>query len=522
MEPGRRTAVRQPLTAGGLGPRLPAVCPGRALAVPRLLRRFVHGERLPTVQLPCRRIDGVEIDVELSAAPTLSPEGTVHGVLGLLVDVTERVRLQETLRHQATHDTLTGLPNRLLLGNRLRQALQQGDGCTGVLLIDLDRFKEVNDTLGHHHGDLLLAAIGPRLARVLRPRDSLARLSGDEFAVVLPDLPDAQAALVLARRVLQSLHESFDLDGVAVDVEASIGLSVAPDDGVDPEQLLRQADAAMYEAKELSAGVVAYRSDRDSPAPSRLALLGELRRALDGEEIVVHYQPQVDLSTRQLCGLEALIRWEHPERGTLAPAAFLPVAETTGLITRFTLRVLDLVLAQTRAWLDQRRAVPVAVNLSARCLHDAQLPDIVAAALTRHRVPARLLRLEITESAIMGDPARALQILRRLSAAGVRLSLDDFGTGYSSMSYLRELPVDELKVDRTFVTDMTGDVKDHLLVRTAVELGHNLGLSVVAEGVEDESTMSALGQLGCDVAQGYLLARPMSATALDLWRADSE
>jgi EAL domain-containing protein (putative c-di-GMP-specific phosphodiesterase class I) len=274
----------------------------------------------------------------------------------------------------------------------------------------------------------------------------------------------------------------------------------------------------MYEAKDLSAGVVAYRQDRDTRTPSRLALLGELRRALDADELLVHYQPQVDMTTGLLCGLEALVRWQHPDRGLLAPAAFLPVAETTGLISRLTLRVLDLALAQTRLWHDQQRAVPVAVNLSARCLHDPQLPDIVRTALARHGVPARLLRLEITESAIMGDPERALSILRRLSDDGVRLSLDDFGTGYSSMSYLRELPVDELKVDRSFVTDMTGDAKDHLLVRTAVELGHNLGLSVVAEGVEDEPTLTALTGLGCDVAQGYLLARPMDAAALVAWR----
>ncbi len=491
----------------------------RDVDVPELLGQLNGGERLTTVHLPCRRRDGVEIDVELSAAPTLGPDGSAHGVMGVMVDVTERVRLQDQLRHQATHDTLTGLPNRLLIGERLRHALTVADSsCTGVLLIDLDRFKEVNDTLGHHHGDLLLAAIGPRLAGVLRPDDLLGRMSGDEFAVLLPDLADQRAAMAVATRVLHALHEPFHLDGVVVDVEASIGLTLAPDDGTEPEQLMRQADVAMYEAKELSAGVVAYRHDRDNRAPSRLALLGDLRRALDGDELVMHYQPQVDLVSRRLCGLEALVRWQHPQRGLLAPADFLPVAETTGLINRLTLRVLDLVLAQTRLWHDQHDAVPVAVNLSARCLHDPRLPAIVAAALSRHQVPAHLLRLEITESAIMSDPPRALSILQQLAASGVRLSLDDFGTGYSSMSYLRDLPVDELKVDRSFVTEMTEDDKDHLLVRSAVELGHNLGLSVVAEGVEDEKTMHALNGLGCDVAQGYLLARPMTTEALVSWR----
>ena len=502
-----------------IGRGLPPVLCDLELDVPRLLKRLRSDETLPVVQLRCRRRDGAELDIELSAAPTLSPSGTVQGVMGLLVDITERKRLQGQLEHQASHDGLTGLPNRSLLDQRLRGALSAGRACTGVLLIDLDRFKDVNDTLGHHHGDLLLTAVGRRLSGVLRPGDTLSRLSGDEFAVLLPDLDGRDAAVAVASRALAALHQPFDLDGVVVDLEASIGVTLAPLDGTDPGQLMRQADSAMYQAKELSAGIAVYSADRDGRVPGRLALLGELRRALDGDELVMVYQPQIDMRTGQLGGLEALVRWQHPERGLLAPGAFLPVAETTGLITRLTLRVLDLVLAQVRRWAELGQAVPVAVNLSARCLHDVDLPERVRSALARHGVPAGLLRLEVTESAIMSDPDRALLILQQVADSGVRLSLDDFGTGYSSMSYLRRLPVDELKVDRSFVSSMLEQHSDQVLVRTAVDLGHNLGLSVVAEGVEDVETMQALGELGCDVAQGYLLARPMTAYALDEWQA---
>jgi len=505
-----------------LGRALPPVLLDLDLDVPRLLSRLRGDEPFPTVQLRCRRRDGQEVEVELSAAPTLSPAGTVQGFMGLLVDITDRKKLQRQLEHQATHDRLTGLPNRSLLDERLRATLATARECTGVLLIDLDRFKDVNDTLGHHHGDLLLTAVGRRLAGILRPGDTLSRLSGDEFAILLPELAGRDAAVAVAHRALAALHQPFDLDGEVVDLEASIGVCLAPLDGTDPEQLMRQADSAMYQAKELSAGVAVYSASRDGRVPGRLALLGDLRRALDGDELVMVYQPQVDMSTGRPCGLEALVRWQHPERGLLTPADFLPVAETTGLITRLTLRVLDLVLAQTRQWAEHGRAVPVAVNVSARCLHDAHLPDLVRAALDRHGVPPELLRLEVTESAIMSDPDRALAILQQVADSGVRLSLDDFGTGYSSMSYLRRLPVDELKVDRSFVSGMLDQHNDRVLVHTAVDLGHNLGMSVVAEGVEDSDVMQALADLGCDVAQGYHLGRPMTTDALETWWAQAE
>ena len=505
-----------------LGRPLPDLFLDHSVHVPSLLEVLTPGAPIPVMHLRGRHRDGGVLDVELSSAITVDPAGEVSGVMGLMVDISERRRLQTRLEHQATHDPLTDLPNRQLLLERLAAALSDGDGATAVLVIDLDHFREVNDTLGHGRGDLLLSAVGARLAAALRPCDLTARLAGDEFAVLLPGLADQTAAAGTAQRLLEELHKPFDLDGVTVDVEASIGVSVAPRDGTDPVLLMRQADVALYQAKDLAAGVVVYSPDRAGPGPGRLALLGELRRALDAHELVVHYQPQVDLRSGELCGLEALVRWQHPDRGLLPPGAFLPVAETTGLVTPLTLRVLDLVLAQVRQWADEGQEVPVAVNLSARCLSDTDLPDVVAAALARHGVPARLLWLEVTESATMTDPERALGILRRLSADGVRLSIDDFGTGYSSMSYLRRLPVGELKVDRSFVSEMTRDDSDAVLVRSTVDLGHNLGLSVVAEGVEDEETLRALSDLGCDVAQGYLLGRPMAPEALAGWRAEYE
>jgi len=506
-----------------LGDVLPCLAASGDLDLRDLLAALQQGAVLPVTVLRCLTSAGSALDVELSSAVTTGPDGQPHGAMALLVDVTERRRLQTRLEHQALHDPLTRLPNRLQLTERAARALADDDAagrCTAVLLVDLDRFKEVNDTLGHEHGDLLLAAVGPRAASVLREQDTVARLAADEFAVLLPGLADSASALRAAQRVLEALHRPFELEGVTVDVEASIGVAVAPGDGGTAELLLRRADLAMYAAKDLSAGVVPYTAEREGHAPTRLALLGELRRALDDDELVMHYQPKVDVRSGAVCGAEALVRWQHPERGLLPPGAFLEVAESTGLIGRLTMHVLDLVLAQVATWAAAGQALPVAVNLSARCLSDPALPDKVAQALARSGVPAGLLRLEITESAVMSDPERALVILRRLAAAGVRMSLDDFGTGYSSMSYLRQLPVDELKVDRSFVLDMTGDENDCVLVRSAVDLGHNLGLVVVAEGVEDAPTLEALSTLGCDIAQGYLLARPMGAAAFDAWRRD--
>jgi diguanylate cyclase (GGDEF)-like protein len=421
-------------------------------------------------------------------------------------------------RHQATHDALTGLPNRELLRDRLGQALSAAtrtDGEVALLLIDLDRFKEINETLGHSYGDKLLCQVGPRLRSILRDGDTVARLGGDEFAVLLPSVDGVAEAQAVAERLREALHRPFDVEGVSLDVEASVGIVLSPWHGTDTEELLRNADIAMYAAKELKAGAVVFEPDQHVTAPWRLTLLGDLRRALEGsDELFLNYQPKYTLDGERIEGVEALLRWQHPTEGLIPPDEFIPVAEGTGIILRLTERVLGLALAQMRTWLDAGHVVPVAVNLSTRCLLDAGLPDLVARLLAEHRVPAELLRLEVTESAVMGDAARCMEVLQRLHDLGVHLSIDDFGTGYSSMAYLRRLPVDELKIDRSFVLGMTTTQQDAVLVRTAIDLGHNLGLTVVAEGVEGAEHVAALRELGCDIAQGYHYARPMLGEAL--------
>jgi diguanylate cyclase (GGDEF)-like protein len=416
-------------------------------------------------------------------------------------------------RHQAMHDALTGLPNRVLLRDRIERALSgaaRTPAEVAVLLIDLDRFKEINDTLGHSYGDELLCQVGPRLESVLREGDTLARLGGDEFAVLLPAVDGVDEAQAVAERLREALHRRFEVQGVALDLEASVGIALSPWHGTDVEELLRNADIAMYVAKEVKAGAVLFVPEEHSAGGARLTVLGDLRTALDSaDELFLHYQPKVTLDGERVEGLEALLRWQHPERGLIPPSDFIPVAEGTGIIIRLTERVLSMALAAMRGWQDRGMAVPVAVNLSARCLLDASLPDLVARLLREHDVPAALLRLEVTESAVMSDTARCMDVLHRLHELGVRLSIDDFGTGYSSMAHLRRLPVDELKIDRSFVLGMTTMQADAVLVRTAIDLGHNLGLTVVAEGVEGLEHVDALRDLGCDVAQGYHYARPM-------------
>ena len=442
-------------------------------------------------------------------------------VFRLIAAASRRLRRQtqelhastERHRYQATHDALTGLANWELMRDRVGQSLaaaRRSHGAAALLLIDLDRFKEINDSLGHSYGDRLLCQVGPRLESVLRDGDTVARLGGDEFAVLLPSVGGVDEARVVAERLRDALHRPFDVNGVALDVEASIGIALSPWHGTDTEELLRNADIAMYAAKDRKAGAVVFEPTEHVTAPSRITVLGDLRRALDGtEELFLNFQPKYTLDGERIEGLEALLRWRHPTEGLIPPGEFIPVAEGTGIILRLTERVLNLALAQQRQWLDAGTAVPVAVNLSTRCLLDAGLPHMVERLLGEHGVPAALLRLEVTESAVMGDAARCMAVLQRLHDLGMKLSIDDFGTGYSSMAYLRRLPVDELKIDRSFVLGMTTTSADAVLVRTAIDLGHNLGLTVVAEGVEGAEHVRALQALGCDIAQGYHYARPM-------------
>jgi diguanylate cyclase len=442
--------------------------------------------------------------------------------IGVLVWRFQRARSQAAGRfaHQALHDPLTGLPNRILLRDRTGQAIRQSDRelvPAALLLLDLDRFKEVNDTLGHHYGDQLLVQVGQRLQGALRAVDTVARLGGDEFAVLLPRIEAAEGAVTVAEKLQAALEEPFVLEGLSVDVEASIGVALYPEHGRDPEELLQHADIAMYVAKETHAGFVLFDPTLDQHSPRRLALLGELRRAIDQDQLLLHYQPKIDAHTGQVLGVEALVRWQHPEHGLIPPGDFIPMAERTGLIGPLTHYVLDAALQQCRDWRRAGHELSVAVNVSARRLLDLDFPDEVAATLATWEVPARLLVVEITESTIMADPTHAIQILGRLNEMGVQLSIDDFGTGYSSMAYLKTLPVHELKVDRSFVAQMTSDSRDAVIVHSTIDLGRNLGLRVVAEGVEDSLILQHLDLLGCHAVQGFHISRPVPADELLSW-----
>ncbi len=424
--------------------------------------------------------------------------------------------------HDSLHDALSGLPNRTLLTDRLDQALRADarvGTSTGLLLIDLDRFKEINDTFGHHYGDELLAQIGPRLTAVLREVDTVARLGGDEFAVLLPDVGSVENALMVAAKFRDALRASFQVSGVDLDVEASVGVVVSGEHGLDAVTLMQRADIAMYVAKSQNLGVFAYTPEINKHSPARLALLCELRHALDNGDLVLHYQPKIATCSGDVVGAEALIRWDHPQRGMILPDEFIPLAEHTGLIGPLTHHVLDTALAQVRSWSDEGRPLTVSVNLSARNLLDERLPDEVAELLAVHGVPAGFLELEVTESALMSEPARAKEILERLSGMGIRISIDDFGAGYTSLSQLKTLPVSELKIDKSFVLSMTEDIDNAMIVHSVIDLGHSLGLSIVAEGVETDEALTALTDFGCDVAQGYFISHPVTAEALDTWRA---
>ncbi len=439
----------------------------------------------------------------------------------LVASASKKLRRQaEENRHQALHDDLTDLPNRSLFRDRVQQALraaERDETCAAVMLIDLDRFKDVNDTLGHQSGDRLLRELGPRVGSTLRASDTVARLGGDEFAVLLPQVQDAAGAVLVADKLRETLARPFAIDELVLEVEASVGIALFPEHGSDVDTLLQHADVAMYRAKEAHAGIELYALEHDHYSPSRLALVGELRHAIANGELILYYQPKAYLRSGEVSRVEALVRWEHPKRGLLTPAEFIPRAEQIGLMRPLTLYVLERALRQCRAWQEERLELAVAVNLSARDLLDLELPDKVAALLKTSGVDPGLLEVEITESTILADPLRARAVLLRLSELGVRIAIDDFGSGYSSLGYLKRLPVDVLKIDKSFVVDMESDDNDATIVRSTIDLGHNLGLEVVAEGVESEEIWNDLARLGCDIAQGYYLGRPMPPEVLPSW-----
>ena len=431
-----------------------------------------------------------------------------------LMYISSSKRKSEQLHHQAHHDLLTGLPNRSSLMLRLEEMLARTSANPfALLLLDLDRFKEVNDTFGHQAGDVLLREIGPRLRGVLRASDVLARLGGDEFALLLPET-GAAAAVGVAEKLLRALDEPFGVDGYEFQIGGSIGIASFPVDGLSPTDLMRRADVAMYAAKRANLGTAVYATELDVNTPAQITLYGELRRAIEQDELRLHFQPKVDVCTGALSGVEALVRWQHPDRGLILPDQFIPMAERTGLIRPLGNWVLEAALRQSRAWERDGLAIQIAVNLGAYNLDDSNLARAISGLLERYTVTADRLRVEITETMLMRDPDNARRVLEELRAAGVRVSIDDFGTGYSSLAYLKRLPADELKIDRSFVQHMAEDAGDTAIVRSVIALGHELGLVVTAEGVEDAVSLERLRAFGCDRAQGYYFARPMDADSL--------
>jgi diguanylate cyclase (GGDEF)-like protein len=438
------------------------------------------------------------------------------GLFRVVATASRRLRGQaERNEHLALFDPLTDLPNRTQLQQRIEEALaghHDGGTSVGLVVLDLDRFREVNDTLGHRHGDALIREVAQRLA-AQADGALVARLGGDEFALLLTEVAGEDAAIAAAEHLRSALRAPVEVDGVSLVVDVTAGISLHPQDAADASAMLQHADVAMYVAKSSHRGVSVYNPATDQNSPARLRLLAELSRAIDHDELVLHYQPKCDLSGA-VRGVEALVRWQHPERGLLPPVEFVPVAERTGLIHPLTDFVVDRAVAQVAVWSAEGRPLPVAVNVSTRSLLDPGFADRVLATLAAHRMPAQLLGLEITETTIMEDPDRALAVLTRLAGEGVRLSIDDFGTGYSSLAYLKSLPVHELKIDRSFVAGMVGSPRDRVIVDSTVALGRRLGLEVVAEGVEDEATRAALADLGCELAQGFLFSRPVPAADL--------
>ena len=422
----------------------------------------------------------------------------------------------------AYEDTLTGLPNRAMFQDRVRQALltaRRAAGPATVMLLDVDRFKLINEGLGHAAGDLVLREIGARLRGLLRESDTVARLGNDEFAILLPTGSTERADRV-ARRVLTVLEAPVMVDGQPVDVSVGIGIACYTAHDDDGDALLRHADVALYAAKRHNAGYVVYNPAYEQGRQTHLSLLGELRRAVEGNELSIHYQPKVDLQTGECAKAEALVRWIHPERGFIPPIDFIPFAEQTGYIKQVTRWVIEHTFHQVGQWHRDGLDVMVSVNISTRDLGGADLPELVAKQLAVNDLPPALICLEITESGVMDDPARALETLERLHALGLQLSVDDFGTGYSSLAYLKKLPVQEIKIDRSFVKDMVTNADDAVIVRSTIELGHNMGLKVVAEGVEDAAGLTLLRELGCDMVQGYVFSKPLPLPQFVKWLDD--
>ena len=470
-----------------------------------------------------RRRGGGTFPLELAVSETSVGDERVN--IAVVRDITDRKDQEAKLEHQALHDALTGLPNRKLLQDRLEHALETAKReCKplGLLLLDLDRFKTINDTLGHAVGDVLLCDVARRLAAQIRRSDTIARLGGDEFAVLLPAVTDLARAHRVSQRILTALERPFDIKELQLEVGISVGVALYPDHAEDADSLLQCADVAMYIAKNAQSGLALYDQSNDINSVRHLTLTGELRHAIESDQLSFDYQPQIELASGRVFGVEALARWRHPVHGFIPPDEFILQAEQTGLIGPLTLWAFNAALQQSADWRQAGFDIAMAINLSARNLQDGELPTTLRRLLADWELPAECLTLEITESAIMLDPDMALKIIRRFYDMGIRLAIDDFGTGHSSLAYLSRLPLHELKVDRSFVINMTQNDNDALIVRSTIDLAHSLGLKVVAEGIENEQHMQILRALGCDIGQGYGISRPLASPQIDRWLQEAD
>jgi diguanylate cyclase (GGDEF)-like protein/PAS domain S-box-containing protein len=479
---------------------------------------LVRGEPVPTpLEMRFRHADGSWIWLEALGNNLLEHPG-IRGVVLTCRDITERKRAEERAQFLANYDVLTGLPNRFLMQDRMTQACSQAHRNrlrVALMHIDLDRFKVVNETLGHYVGDALLKQAADRIKRCGREGDTVARVGGDEFSIVFLNVTSLQSLSATAEKVLAELAKPFSQDGQDLFCSASIGISLFPDDSANVDDLIKHADAAMHSAKDLGRNNFQFFTEAlNREVQERMLLESGLRQAIRRNELRLLYQPKIDLSTREIVGAEALMRWEHPGLGQVSPARFIPVAEDSGMMGQMGEWVLRTACRQIREWRDAGLEIAVAVNVSPRQFKQQDLADLVFKVLKETTVPASLLEIELTESAVMEDAEASVVMLERLKDFGVRISIDDFGTGYSSLSYLKRLPLDVLKIDQSFVRDISTDPNDAAIVRAVITLTRSLGMKVIAEGVETEAQLAFLNAYGCQYAQGYLFGQPMTADEL--------
>lgn len=491
------------------------------LSVDEFVDRRFHIDNKETVLLNHKgRLCHIKLSVQ-----GIVEDNCLVGIWGVTQDITERREYIEKLEYQNTHDLLTGLPNRSLLQQTVDQAINtmQPDDKLVFMIIDLDSFKDVNDTLGHSVGDKIIQEIGPRLQQVLNEMPSeIARLGGDEFAIMLPAIKNVEEVDAIGRLLLSCIRQYFYVGDTEVEIRASVGVALYPDQADDFSTLLRYADVAMYCAKEDMSGIAFYDPERDPHSPKRLSLMSELGKAIRGSDLTLYFQPKISLLDNSVVGVEALSRWVHPTMGFISPADFVPIAEMTDLINDMTCWVLNESLRQIKEWQEQGIHLSVAVNVSARNLLQDNFCETIRQLLALYGLPASCLELEITESTIMKNMEKTLLVLKELNQMGIELSIDDFGTGYSSLAYLKRLPVRRLKIDYSFIINMMENEQDQVIVSSTIHMAHNLGLWVVAEGVETKSLMNRLADMGCEQAQGFHIARPMPAQELEAWYHSTE